>query len=171
MQSLKFKPEFIPLIRDGRKTQTRRLVKPARGKQSQWASVDSLTTCPSCYLCKVDGELGAQFQHPHAGTVQGGIEIPKNSPYGWFKSPYDVGNIALVTDELSIKITDVRVERLRDISEEDCLAEGCRGYADDKVTKYTPPHAHFKQVWDSIYNAGSWDENPWVWVYEFKVVK
>lgn len=60
-----------------------------------------------------------------------------------------------------LEITDVRVERLNDISERDCVAEGI---GSTFLRDYKKPQ--FQALWDSIYN--NWDQNPWVWVIEFK---
>lgn len=71
---------------------------------------------------------------------------------------------------LTLRITSVRVERLKDISEDDCEAEGYEfipfGYQPE-------PDAHgwFRHLWDSINGKGSWNANPWVWVIEFEVQK
>lgn len=73
---------------------------------------------------------------------------------------------------ITLEITNVRVERLRDISEEDALAEGCvsTAVANEKGDDYNGlyPTEHFYRLWDSIYGKGSWFANPWVWVIEFK---
>jgi hypothetical protein len=70
---------------------------------------------------------------------------------------------------LTLEITGVRVERLRDLNEEDAKSEGI-----------TPPSGgvlpgweyriNFRDLWMSIYGADNWEANPWVWVIEFKVV-
>jgi hypothetical protein len=69
---------------------------------------------------------------------------------------------------ITLEITGVRVERLQDISRGDCMAEGCPfpNYA-----KVTHPEKWYRDLWESINGAGSWDLNPWVWVVEFKKVK
>ncbi len=70
-----------------------------------------------------------------------------------------------------LEITAVRVERLQDISEEDALAEGVTFKNPVK-----PGHASrmgreaFAELWESINGPDSWEENPWVWVIEFKRV-
>lgn len=80
---------------------------------------------------------------------------------------------------ITLEITDIRVERLQDISEEDTLAEGV---AIDKghcyhVAGHEGKWAHatakgcFETLWGSINGPGSWDANPWVWVIEFRKVK
>ncbi len=71
-----------------------------------------------------------------------------------------------------LKVTDVRVERVREITEEDVLAEGC-GLAPWHTGYDWPKTAGFAQLWDSL-NAKrgySWASNPWVWVYEFERVE
>lgn len=73
-----------------------------------------------------------------------------------------------------LKVTDVRVERLKDMKEEDALKEGFVSTAkltDDELD-YTGIYAieNFRELWDSLYkihNQG-WEDNPWVWVIEFE---
>lgn len=67
---------------------------------------------------------------------------------------------------LVLEITDVRVERLRSMSQQDARAEGV-------IAASGPMEAGlaFRQLWESIYGADSWQANPWVWVIEFKRVE
>ena len=70
-----------------------------------------------------------------------------------------------------LEITDVRVERLQDISEEQSEAEGV-GFlraAPDFDETLTAKQL-YEILWDHINGAGAWDGNPWVWVVEFKQV-
>ena len=79
-----------------------------------------------------------------------------------------------------IKITDIRVQRLQDISDEDCLAEGIIKYANGVYTyiengkKYyhaeldTPQKAYAALI-DKISGKGTWKRNPWVFVYTFSL--
>ena len=73
---------------------------------------------------------------------------------------------------------DVRVERLNDISQEDAQAEGMAltgwrpTYSDpDSGGEVWTPYDNFARLWESIYGEGSWKANPWVWVIEFKRVE
>lgn len=76
---------------------------------------------------------------------------------------------------LTLEIVSVKVERLRGISEKDCFAEGAPpipigGWPDGTVY----PRPWFQQIWDSTDGKKpgcSWQENPWVWAIEFKVVE
>lgn len=71
---------------------------------------------------------------------------------------------------ITLEITGVRVERLNDISEADCKAEGARG-GHGSIPGYgysATPLEHYRHIWESINGTGSWDKNPLVWVIEFK---
>lgn len=87
---------------------------------------------------------------------------------------------------ITLEITNVRVERLQDISEDDAKAEGLRyhslynewgGVEKHPCSRpecpqwrwYETPVEAFKNLWDSINQ--NWQQNPWVWVIEFKVIK
>lgn len=86
-----------------------------------------------------------------------------------------------------IKISNIRVERLQDISDDDCLREGVRLWEDaDSEYKSNPLGKLYEIVgrWDGykstreafaalidyVSGKGTWDSNPLVWVYEFELV-
>lgn len=76
-----------------------------------------------------------------------------------------------------LEITDVRVERVQDISEEDARAEGVEQWPDGNYKAYTKQqgkltHARdsFRTLWESINGPESWDANPWVWAFTFKKI-
>ena len=72
---------------------------------------------------------------------------------------------------ITLEITDVRVERLQDISEEDAKAEGVMGEKEAAAADlqwYDKPRRAFRFLWQSINGPDSWGANPWVWVIEFK---
>lgn len=72
---------------------------------------------------------------------------------------------------IQLEIEDVRVERLQDISEADAKAEGVSGEkeaADAGLDWYDKPRRAFRFLWQRINGAGSWEENPLVWVITFK---
>ena len=78
---------------------------------------------------------------------------------------------------INLDVTEVRLERLQDISEEDAKAEGVtlgedRSWAFKEAgLKYEPHRFAYELLWDEINGPGSWDQNPWVWVYTFKRIK
>lgn len=82
-----------------------------------------------------------------------------------------------------IRITNIRVERLQDISEEDCLEEGIwtrsgKWYCYDIIKRgmesydpYPDPREAYSVLIDRISGKGTWESNPWVFVYDFELVK
>ncbi len=72
---------------------------------------------------------------------------------------------------LTLEITDVRVERLREISYEDSLREGIKQAESVPYGDYQQDTIdNFQSLWESINGPGSWDANPWVWVVSFKPI-
>ncbi|HHZ8296286.1 TPA: hypothetical protein ACWL8W_000667 [Proteus mirabilis] len=70
---------------------------------------------------------------------------------------------------ITLEITNIRVERLNDISQSDAIAEGCwYGRGGGVPDKAITPSDQFPTLWEEIYGDGSWSSNPWVWVIEFK---
>lgn len=86
-----------------------------------------------------------------------------------------------------IRITSVRVERLQDISDEDCIREGIRIKSNFPHKKSLPfyfdggkhgwdnsfstPRQAFAALIDKVSGKGTWESNPWVFVYEFELVR
>ena len=84
---------------------------------------------------------------------------------------------------ITIEITQIRVERLQEISESDAWAEGIEETLSMFDSKSQAEWAkrigcciedgkpQYAQLWESINGPGSWSVNPWVWVIEFKRIK
>lgn len=75
-------------------------------------------------------------------------------------------------NRITLEITDIRVERLNDISEVDAKKEGAASVT--ALINDVPTESYdegFARLWESINGEGSWDQNPWVWVVKFKVHK
>lgn len=86
-----------------------------------------------------------------------------------------------------IRITNVRLQRLQDISDEDCLAEGIiknatrycfkenvKQTTGDVLTfsvNFDTPREAYAALIDKISGKGTWKSNPWVWAYTFELVK
>lgn len=82
-----------------------------------------------------------------------------------------------------IRITNIRVERLQDISEADCLKEGI--WCDDNVglecttywyhglvnSSFRTSKEAYASLIDKISGKGTWESNPWVFVYDFELIK
>lgn len=89
-----------------------------------------------------------------------------------------------------IKVTAVRAERLQDISDEDCIKEGieiCKydtrhfvndiwgkskldGTWENTRTLYDTPKQAYKALINAIDGKDTWDNNPWVWVYDYELI-
>lgn len=75
-----------------------------------------------------------------------------------------------------LELTEIRVERVNQISGPDCLAEGIRrrsGVNDGVPLEgdiWAQEKKDFRVLWESINGPGSWDRNDWVWVLSFKKV-
>ena len=81
-----------------------------------------------------------------------------------------------------IRITNIRVERLQDISEEDCIAEGI--WRDDNVglegttywyhglanSSFRTPQQAYASLINRISGKGTWESNPYVFVYDFELI-
>ena len=89
-------------------------------------------------------------------------------------SPYKVGDKLSVTKEMTeeencheqthiaLEITDVRVERVKEITEMNSLREGLM------PNNHATARGNFALLWNKIYGSGAWDNSPFVWVIEFK---
>lgn len=95
---------------------------------------------------------------------------PGRSPCRWRPSIH----MPRWASRITLEITDVRVERLQDISEADAVAEGCKPIRPELVLDGLIVRLErsavdeYRQLWQSIHGPESWNANPWVWVIEFK---
>jgi hypothetical protein len=82
---------------------------------------------------------------------------------------------------ITLEVTEVKVERLQDISKQDCIAEGLffngssysyleKGSVPYLDSCWSAPHQCYKNLWEGINGKGSWALNPWVWAYTFRVL-
>lgn len=81
---------------------------------------------------------------------------------------------------LTLEITDIRVQRLQEISVDDAIAEGVRCWIDDGPVDGSSENdcgcfhsksqavPSYSGLWNSIHGQGSWEANPWVWALSFK---
>jgi len=109
-----------------------------------------------------------------------GKDVPEESGFIKWKPSIFMPHAA---SRITLEVTDVQVQRLQDISEEDAIAEGverngdswkCYGNCESHKAghdKRTSATASFMSLWDSI-NADKypWDSNPWVWAVSFRRV-
>lgn len=78
---------------------------------------------------------------------------------------------------ITLTVTDVRVQRVQDISEADAVAEGIQAHGDfftgygKAADQWMGAYDSYASLWISIHGTAAWDANPWVWAYSFTVAK
>ncbi len=180
-----FSGPMVKAILEGRKTMTRRVIKPQSNVSDYRpigvSEVGVKKACPY-------GEPGDRLRVNETWATEKGYDKtspsklpkvnrprihyladgPKPSWAGRTRSPRFMVKWA---SRITLEITGVRVERAQDITEADARAEGFKDVFDGKT--FFPVGHFFKTTWDSL-NAKrgyGWDANPWVWVIEFKRVE
>ena len=124
-------------------------------------------------------ELGKTTRGISIWYKAGGEKAYKASVRGRWRSPIYMPRAA---SRITLEVTGVRVERVNQISEADCIAEGisywqdnvgpCFGLIPGKATNRTG-YAAFARLWNTINQKRGygWDQNPFVWCISFKVVQ
>lgn len=219
-----FSGPMVRAILDGRKTQTRRTIKNSKrhwsGTENDGFGGFKLNECPygqpgdrlwvretwclkhdgDGFVYNKDGNRDSSCVWYRAdGTEVVSVDGDGFSQWnqdGTAKSPWSPSiHMPRWASRITLEITDIRVERLNDISRDDAKAEGIErvGFSEHAIDtpggeemvdlrcwrNYTNPRTpfgsmsqihSFASLWESINGEGSWDENPYVWVVEFKKV-
>ena len=197
-----FNGEMIRAVLDGKKTQTRRVIKPQpRFLKSLWfwtlskynsmgipESPDKVALA-KCPYGKVGDRLWvretfysdvtqAQYEDVYGGTgiFYKATEIEPDI-FRWKPSIF----MPRWASRITLEVVSVRVERVQDGSPDDYKAEGlyqsgwngCWQVSKTDKKQHRRPMGAFKTLWNSINDKRGfgWDENPFVWVVEFKRVK
>lgn len=112
--------------------------------------------------------------------AKGGYGEEENEFYEIYKDTPGWSNKMFVKSDLMphlIRITDIKIERLQDISDEDCLKEGiyevpfCDYSWEDNGVVFGTPREAFAALIDNVSGRGTWKRNPWVFAYSFELVK
>ncbi|MBA3921557.1 MAG: hypothetical protein H0X31_07595 [Nostocaceae cyanobacterium] len=168
-----FSSEMVRAILDGSKTQTRRIVKLPDNRDN-WKD-HALLKCP---YGQVDERLWVRetwcrMSHSHECIGYKADKICKcghffaSEPERWKPSIH----MRREYSRLTLKITDVSIERLQDISDVDAMAEGVKLH-DNTVTHYQGQYVDgFQVLWESIHGTDSWAINPWVYAVSFERLK
>ena len=190
-----FSAPMVRALLDGWKTQTRRIMKP-QPRQTDTGEWYVATSAGFQYLS--DPNLAMRIavgdrlwvRESWQGLTFGDFRPTKHEPceiryaatdrcadmdaeargYSWRPSIF----MPRFASRLTLTVTDVRVERLQDISEDDAAAEGWPAPEDRATTGIAEirdayPIGWYAWILDSINGRGAWDANPWVAVYEFTV--
>ena len=192
-----FSGEMVRAILDGRKTQTRRVIKQMAdavpgydvAEEKLWVDQAHWYEVTSPYGRPGDRLWVRETWQAQSTTGEWWHEVPKRERelHNWsiidratnedFNPPKWIPSIFMPrwASRILLEVTAVRVERLQDISEDDAVAEGVA------ATPFTPhgwdkEDVHrdgFRVLWDSINRKRGygWDVNPFVWVVEFKQVR
>lgn len=207
-----FNTEMVRAILDGRKTCTRRLVRFLPGENPQWTGYikDGLMLYNGknepCirkapyqpgdilyvretwqYLYELDGneqviEDTGKYYYAATDTIPFNTYVDENGVRHdhapWRPSIHMPKEAARIW----LKVTDVRVERLQEMKDEDCEKEGLENFCKKCSTLFSECDTclndggikeDFKELWDSTIKKSDlatygWDANPWVWVIEFE---
>lgn len=179
-----FSTPMVKAILEGRKTQTRRIVKSIPNDTFQiWFDGGEWIVQNKngqCWTKKLKPRyhkndilwVRETFQHTKCLNLH-----PSDDNYGYiYKSddqPWeDYENwkwkpsifMPKEAARIFIKVINVHVQRLQDISESDAIAEGII----IEKTPFIEPANAFASLWQSINGKKSWAQNPFVWVYEFE---
>lgn len=195
-----FAAPMVRAILDGRKTQTRRIVKLKPGQQvderddgSSWPWTDYDGADIWHWLPCPYGQPGDRLwvRESFAGSIayeRHGYPLKEWGNKLWYLAdgeprsgqwtrPRPSIHMPRAASRITLEITEVRVERLNDISEADAMAEGVEGTSFleeaermEPATGVMPGRYAFRALWESIHGPDSWTANPWVWVVGFRRV-
>ncbi|WP_122490381.1 morphogenetic protein [Klebsiella variicola] len=204
-----FNGEMVRAILDVRKTQTRRIVKGTDGAVKfckEWdingeeifvvldekdhTGMNPVLGAISCPFGGVGDRIWVRETWARYNIDQNSHDIAyrATTPADWPEEGRWRPSIHMPrwASRILLEITDVRVERLNVIIEEDARAEGvgiavwfaAKGVPESEWTSLGEQGAmqashinKFATLWESIYGAESWKANSWVWVIEFKRVE
>lgn len=188
MKKIMFSDKFglTQAVLDGSKTQTRRVV--PQSVIEKYALLEDPTIIDDARYDIGEVVAVAQSYRDCGGVNEAGV--PRWDVISQTVGPTNAGwdNKMFVKSELmphQIRITDVRVERLQDISDEDCLKEGiikgrCGSedthfmdayYCPTDIQPYCEPREAFAHLINKVSKKDVWSENPYVFVYDFELVK
>ena len=179
---LMFKAPLVRAILEGRKTQTRRIAKPVRHPDlgnvySPGALV--LEHEPQHVINRACpyGKPGDRIyvretfsQHPEWGQLAfraDGEEFEDADGWLWEPKWQPSSQMPKELARIWLEVTGVRVERLQEITPEDCIAEGLNTTLRERDAEVNLKQ-QFKELWEST--GGDWAANPWVWAVDFKAL-
>lgn len=180
-----FNTEMVRAILDGRKGATRRIVKDFIPDDAVWGyTAFTHKGYISCRGTFADGDGEKFFKLPcEPGDILYVRETWKKAPNGYYYyEDWQRNDIADITKwkpsihmpkeaaRIWLKVMNVRVERLQEITEVQAQAEGCNS---GLLTGACTARGQFEDLWNSTVKKSDidrygWDANPWVWVIEFE---
>lgn len=180
-------------VLEGRKTQTRRtFLKPGEDPLLHGITPEYLISVRSRYSLGETIAIAQKYEDLRKDDEFYRLCGKNGMPLECIKYEKGCHNKMFVRADLMphhIRITNIRVERLQDISEEDCMAEGirrfgkeyvrfkkeycytCQNYAVTYFYSFSTPREAYAALIDKISGKGTWESNPWVFVYDFELIK
>ena len=174
-----FTGESVRAILDGRKTQTRRVVKPQpEAPPDGWKSTRiTLRSWDHCPFGVPGDRLWVREAWAKDMAMDNGIRYYATDDVHPLRKKRSPIYMRKSDSRITLEVVAVRVERVQEISEADAIAEGCMPSQQECQSAQhgwlgTGPVAQqkYRNLWDSL-NAKrgySWESNPWVIVVEFK---
>lgn len=197
-----FNTQMVRAILEGRKTQTRRILNcdhpvvtgfipngpyywqgTAISKAVEQQYISTFPRLVKCPFGAVGNRLWVREKWRKTEISECGCSDNCNCNFGrydYFASSNDTDakwkpsiHMPRSACRLILEITNIRVERLNDISQIDSIREGCHGLHEHDLGDETKasPKEQFKALWQEINGTDSWAKNPWVWVIEFRVIE
>ena len=189
-KAILFSGPMVRTILEGRKTQTRRVAKLNYAGRVQLGGKQWHVEDPNAILACPYGQLGDRlwvretFRDCDDGDLYFRADFADGSDpvnadlyegkWRWKPAIFMPRKLSRIT----LEITDVRVQRLQDISIQDLQAEGMNARPRRKAEHLFSAakrmqdsmEADYRLLWESINGFESWDANPWVWAITFKRV-
>ncbi|MDW9984768.1 hypothetical protein GOC13_23050 [Sinorhizobium meliloti] len=187
-----FSGPMIRALLAGRKTQTRRIIKPQPVSPylengDWWDETAPGTATPMVLKAYAGDRLWVKETHARVGdNGDDHMACPDLTRLVYYRADDVQPGLSRwrpsifmrrQDSRLTLLVTDVRVERLQDISEADAIAEGIdqpAKFPDRYLTPagdYAVPKVAYQRLWENINGAGAWEANPWVAAYTFTVIK
>lgn len=186
-----FSAPMVRALLDGRKSQTRRVLKPQpeylggygdEADPEEWGWIgDDGTPLSVLDICPNGYRTGDRLYVREAFSYEA-LDVDRNGfmpPWYWADGNPESGNYTRLrpsihmprwASRLTLTVTDVRVQRLNNISAADAIAEGCHVYANSATIDCdTPdPRTEYRALWNSIHGPEAWALNPWVCALTFE---
>ena len=192
MNKIMFNDKFglTQAVLEGRKTQTRRTIPTHIEAMLRHSRVLAPSNWTKNWIDNALSKLGETMSPYKTGDIVAIAQSYKDcgaEAFYWKETPGWTNKMFVKANLMPhhIKIERVRVERLQDISEEDCLKEGI--YEDGGNDSFIPhyfydyynsnsdgfktPQLAYAHLIDKISGKGTWEANPLVFAYDFKLIK
>ena len=175
MKPIIFSTDMVRAILDGRKTQTRRIVKIPKWIKPPYQRDDFHTAKNPYQVGDILWVREAVYldPKPYIGRYKADDKLVGGDMplvWCWITTHLSGRYMPKTAARIFLEVTKIRVEGVQDITPDDIMAEGrSSSLSDDE--DYSAGYEWFAELWNSIHGKDAWDRNEWVWVYDFEVSK